>query len=635
MMERSGAKISRIIARNLSHLRKERGISLTGLAERAGISKSTLSSLEAGEANPTISTLWAIADALGVPFGLLVSEAGTESAEVTERGINVRLIEQSDAGPRIEVYLMRLEPGVKREATPHAPGVVERIFVINGRMLAGPLGSPNLLKAGEMFSFRADQPHVYVALDEPASALVTVEYPKGEVYTDHCTILRPIPETDEEWEDVFTLLRRMWERAAQGVPVFRLKLYGPEAVLAGAREKLEAQLKRLKRLNFSWPLKFFVAEEGAGISILVFAWPRGRFQLKFRPAKGSRTLKQALDILTLAHHRCLSGEVIKRLNDLVKSGSLILSTLAAEVLLRHGQPAVPSPARSLLGGETDFSELLRPGYASQSVALSQILHRHFNGAPVSAVYVGPETQLRMLLELYPALQVVAVDASPAAHLKEPGNGDIAQADFLTLSLSEQPPVVISVGASDHLNTSFFLQKAHDMLQNGGLLLVADEFLSPYASAAERNRELIRHYTTYMLATLVEIPEGVKRSLTSDEAELVKRLWCEIPLLAFEAEGGDVKAAIARARELSSRLSTLKIPVEMSHPLTAFYRFQMLELKALVARLDCVEHSTFSERFLALAESTGFSLREHYKVYATTGYGDMDGGVHVFAFKKEV
>ncbi len=55
------------IGENIRRLRRARGISLGELAKEAGISKSTLSSIEAGKANTTVSTLWAISKALGVP----------------------------------------------------------------------------------------------------------------------------------------------------------------------------------------------------------------------------------------------------------------------------------------------------------------------------------------------------------------------------------------------------------------------------------------------------------------------------------------------------------------------------------------------------------------------------------------
>src|SRR6478672_9476973 len=60
------------IAASLRRERERTGLSLTELARRAGIAKSTLSQLESGAGNPSVETLWALGVALGVPFSQLV-----------------------------------------------------------------------------------------------------------------------------------------------------------------------------------------------------------------------------------------------------------------------------------------------------------------------------------------------------------------------------------------------------------------------------------------------------------------------------------------------------------------------------------------------------------------------------------
>ena len=68
----SGAATASPLATQIAAaLRRERaraGVSLTELARRAGIAKSTLSQLESGSGNPSVETLWALGTALGVPF---------------------------------------------------------------------------------------------------------------------------------------------------------------------------------------------------------------------------------------------------------------------------------------------------------------------------------------------------------------------------------------------------------------------------------------------------------------------------------------------------------------------------------------------------------------------------------------
>ena len=46
--------------------------SLTEVAKRAGVAKSTLSQLESGTGNPSVETLWALAVALDTPFAALL-----------------------------------------------------------------------------------------------------------------------------------------------------------------------------------------------------------------------------------------------------------------------------------------------------------------------------------------------------------------------------------------------------------------------------------------------------------------------------------------------------------------------------------------------------------------------------------
>ena len=64
-----------IIAAALRRERDRAGLSLSELAKRAGIAKSTLSQLESGAGNPSVETLWALSVALDVPFARLIEPA--------------------------------------------------------------------------------------------------------------------------------------------------------------------------------------------------------------------------------------------------------------------------------------------------------------------------------------------------------------------------------------------------------------------------------------------------------------------------------------------------------------------------------------------------------------------------------
>lgn len=61
-------------SKTITKLRKKRGLSLPGLAQKAGIGKSLLFKIETSpKANPTLKTLAKISSALGVDVSSLVS----------------------------------------------------------------------------------------------------------------------------------------------------------------------------------------------------------------------------------------------------------------------------------------------------------------------------------------------------------------------------------------------------------------------------------------------------------------------------------------------------------------------------------------------------------------------------------
>jgi transcriptional regulator with XRE-family HTH domain len=58
--------VRRMVGRNVQRLRMEAGLSQAALAERMGVDRAYVSGLELGHRNPTILSLWHVAEALGV-----------------------------------------------------------------------------------------------------------------------------------------------------------------------------------------------------------------------------------------------------------------------------------------------------------------------------------------------------------------------------------------------------------------------------------------------------------------------------------------------------------------------------------------------------------------------------------------
>ena len=81
----------KLVGRNFARIRREKGLTQEQVEERSGFSQQYLSGLERGRRNPTIVTLFELAQALGVSHVELVSpDAGVADDQRTTRRKAVR-----------------------------------------------------------------------------------------------------------------------------------------------------------------------------------------------------------------------------------------------------------------------------------------------------------------------------------------------------------------------------------------------------------------------------------------------------------------------------------------------------------------------------------------------------------------
>jgi transcriptional regulator with XRE-family HTH domain len=163
--------LNKLIGENLKRLRSETGLSLDAVAKLSGVSKSMLGQIERGEVNPTISTVWRIANGLKVSFTSLVSRARPES-EVVRRADLEPLVESDgrvrnypvfpfDAERGFETYAVEIDPAGYLQADAHPGGTEEFITLLTGEMTVRVGDDEHTLGAGDSIRFRADVPHAY------------------------------------------------------------------------------------------------------------------------------------------------------------------------------------------------------------------------------------------------------------------------------------------------------------------------------------------------------------------------------------------------------------------------------------------------------------------------------------------
>jgi transcriptional regulator with XRE-family HTH domain len=175
-----------IIANALVRERQRAGLSLAEVARRAGIAKSTLSQLEAGNGNPGIETLWSLCVTLNIPFSRLM-EPEARRMQVIRRGegptvtadladYQAVLLATCPPGARRDIYLLQVQPGSDRCSQPHSPNTIEHIIVAKGRALVGPVDSPVELEVGDYITYPGDEPHIFRALEADTLALLVMEH---------------------------------------------------------------------------------------------------------------------------------------------------------------------------------------------------------------------------------------------------------------------------------------------------------------------------------------------------------------------------------------------------------------------------------------------------------------------------
>ena len=148
-------------------------MTLEQLSAQSGVSKSMLSQIERGEANPTFAVVWSLTQALDLDFADLVGGSSTRTVDQIEvtskthtpviRGEDGRSVLKILSTPRlagrVEWYEIEIQPGASLDSEAHAPGTFEHFTAWTDRFEITSAGASAEVLEGETARYRADVAH--------------------------------------------------------------------------------------------------------------------------------------------------------------------------------------------------------------------------------------------------------------------------------------------------------------------------------------------------------------------------------------------------------------------------------------------------------------------------------------------
>lgn len=163
----------------INRLRQAGKLSLGELSEQSGVAKSMISQIEKNESNPTLATITRLSRALGTSVEeILANEPGGSAFVQHAKRQDIPLIQSEDGLCTLKIigwiesveyaqwYDFSAEPGGKLESSPHPPGSVENLSILEGEVEVR-IGSESWkANAGETLRYRADREHVITNIGE-------------------------------------------------------------------------------------------------------------------------------------------------------------------------------------------------------------------------------------------------------------------------------------------------------------------------------------------------------------------------------------------------------------------------------------------------------------------------------------
>ena len=185
-----------LVGPRLRKVREQRGVTLTDVAQRTGISKSTLSRLEKGERRPSLELLLPLAQLYRVPLDDLVGapEVGDPRIRLKPRRVNGRTVLPLTHPGGIQAWKIVIPKGQSEPRLRTHDGY-EWLYVLTGRMRLIQGDRDLVLEAGEAAEFDTQLPHWFGSTGDGPAEVLSIFGRAGEQMQLRAALGRGEPES--------------------------------------------------------------------------------------------------------------------------------------------------------------------------------------------------------------------------------------------------------------------------------------------------------------------------------------------------------------------------------------------------------------------------------------------------------
>jgi transcriptional regulator with XRE-family HTH domain len=186
----TAARVAQIVGDRLRDIRRRQGHSLDTLALASGVSRAMLGQIETGKSVPTITVLWKIADALGVPMAQLIADPDAPHFQVLRKAespaisngtgrFETRSLAPEDDPSEPAFSEIRIAPDHREQLSARRWPARLSLVVARGTIEVSIAQQPPVrLSEGDTIFFSASLPHVIANCTDEESILYLLAAPQ-------------------------------------------------------------------------------------------------------------------------------------------------------------------------------------------------------------------------------------------------------------------------------------------------------------------------------------------------------------------------------------------------------------------------------------------------------------------------